>query len=271
MTPQPTYNMMCSDWGGICCYADDSSYSYSGKSDQHISTMISTKFKKIAEYMESNQLKLNGDTTHLLCLMSDESRRAKPNFQIVLDTGHEIIESSMSEKLLGGVMGRNLKFTAHIQNDENSLLKVMNKRLHALKKVSFLISFKSRKMLANGIIMSKRTPIRTLLNQCGWLSVSQLGVFHSLVTVYKVLHTQSPHYLYSKLKSESNRELRSTACMRIKFGGDSQARTELAKRSFKYRATSQWNLLPMEIREAENIKTFKFKLKSWISENIAII
>ena len=61
----------------------------------------------------------------------------------------------MSEKLLGGVMGRNLKFTAHIQNDENSLLKVMNKRLHALRKVSFLISFKSRKMLANGIIMSK--------------------------------------------------------------------------------------------------------------------
>ena len=76
--------------------------------------------------------------------MSDESRRAKPNFQIVLDTGHGIIEQSMSEKLLGGVMGRNLKFTAHIQNDENSLLKVMNKRLHALKKVSFLISFKSR-------------------------------------------------------------------------------------------------------------------------------
>ena len=98
--------------------------------------------------MESNQLKLNGDKTHLLCLMSDESRRAKPNFQIVLDTGHEIIEPSMSEKLLGGVMGRNLKFTAHIQNDENSLLKVMNKRLHALRKVSFLISFKSRKMLA---------------------------------------------------------------------------------------------------------------------------
>ena len=59
--------------------------------------------------------------------------------------------------------------------------------------------------------------------------------------------------------------------MRIKLGGDSQARAELAKRSFKYRATSQWNLLPMEIREAENIKTFKFKLNSWISENIAII
>ena len=59
--------------------------------------------------------------------------------------------------------------------------------------------------------------------------------------------------------------------MRIKLGDDSQAKTELAKRSFKYRATSHWNLLPMEIRKAENIKTFKFKLKSWVSENIPII
>ena len=45
--PQPSFNMMCSDCGGICCYADDSSYSYSGKSDQHISTMISGKFRKL--------------------------------------------------------------------------------------------------------------------------------------------------------------------------------------------------------------------------------
>ena len=114
-----------------------------------------------------------------------------------------------------------------------------------------LVQNKAARIVAK---QGRRTPIRTLLNQCGWLSVSQLGIFHLLVTVYKVLHTQSPHYLYSKLKSESNRELRSTACMRIKLGGDSQARTELAKRSFKYRATSQWNLL--EIREAQNIKTF---------------
>ena len=77
--------------------------------------MISGKFRKIAEYMECNGLKLNGDKTHLLCLMSDDSRRAKPNFQIKLDTGKAIIESSMSEKLLGVVVGRNLKFTDNIQ------------------------------------------------------------------------------------------------------------------------------------------------------------
>ena len=131
-----------------------------------------------------------------------------------------------------------------------------------------IIQNKAARIVAN---QGKRTPIKTLLLQCGWLSVSQLGVFHSLVTVYKILQTQSPHYLYSKLKSESMRELRSTGSMRIKLGGDSQARTELARRSFKYRATSQWNRLPEEIRESENVKTFKLKLKKWVSENIPII
>ena len=45
----------------------------------------------------------------------------------------------------------------------------------------------------------KMTPIKTLLNECGWLSVAQLGVYHSLVLVFKILETQSPQYLFNKL------------------------------------------------------------------------
>ena len=100
--------------------------------------------------MAGNKLKLNGDKTHLLCLMTDEARRARPTFQIELNTGEEIIEPSKSEKLLGGIIGQNLKFAEHIQNDEKSLLKTVSKRLAALKKLSYLTSFKSRKMIANG-------------------------------------------------------------------------------------------------------------------------
>ena len=35
------------------------------------------------------------------------------------------------------------------------MLKILNKRLNALKKVSKVSSFKSRKMVANGIIISR--------------------------------------------------------------------------------------------------------------------
>ena len=302
---QHSYSMLCPDCGGICCYADDSSYSYSSKSAYQISETITAQFRKISDCMARNKLKLNGDKTHLLCLMTDEARRAKPTFQIELNTGEEVIEASKSEKLLGGIIGQNLKFAEHIQNDEKSLLKTVSKRLAALKKLSYLTSFKSRKMIANGLIMSKlvylitlwagtekylikslqiiqnkaarivtrqgrRTPVQSILGQCGWLSIAQLGVFHSLVEIFKIMVTKSPHYLYLKLTPGSVRELRSTADLKIRLGGESQAVSELARNSFKYRATRQWNMLPLEIRQAENLNIFKLKLKKWVAENIAI-
>ena len=113
----------------------------------------------------------------------------------------------------------------------------------------------------------KRTPVKQLLNQCGWLSVAQLGVFHSLVLMYKILHTKSPRYLYSKLSNESTLNLRSTANNRIGLGQDSQTGAGLARNPFKYRATRQWNNLPLDVRQSINLKMFKFKLRKWVVNN----
>ena len=106
-----------------------------------------------------------------------------------------------------------------------------------MKKVGKVANFKSRKMIANGIIISKliyliplwsdcekyltkslqvvqnkaarvvtkcgrRTPIKDMLKQCGWLSVSQLGVYHSLVLLFKILETKAPQYLFLKLSNQ---------------------------------------------------------------------
>ena len=42
------------------------------------------------------------------------------------------------------------------------------------------------------------TSVKKLLGQCGWLSVNQLGTYHSLVTHYKILQNKCPKYLYDK-------------------------------------------------------------------------
>ena len=94
----------------------------------------------------------------------------------------------------------------------------------------------------------KRTPIKSLLNQCGWMSVAQLSVYHSLVLVYKILSTRSPRYLYSKLSGVQGSTHYKTRFIKnmndnqsIVLGPDSQAEGELARKSFKYRSTRQWN------------------------------
>ena len=98
--------------------------------------------------------------------------------------------------------------------------------------MSQVADFKTRKLLANGLFMSKLvylmplwwgcdkfvikalqivqnkaarsvtklgifTPIRTLLKQCAWLSVNQSIFFHTVVLLYKTLQNQSPVYLLS--------------------------------------------------------------------------
>jgi hypothetical protein len=131
-----------------------------------------------------------------------------------------------------------------------------------------VVQYKAARIVTRG---GRRTPIKSLLKQCGWLSVAQLGVYHSLVLLFKVLQSGCPKYLYAKLSNEEELpNLRSTANLRIRLGQDSQAGAGMAKTSFKYRVTQQWNVLPLEIRQAVNVKTFRWKLKKWVADNIPI-
>ena len=289
-----SYNMYCDTCGSMCCFADDSSYSYSSPDTMVITDVLREKYNIIAEYMKSHKLKLNGSKTHLMLLLSDTARRTRNESSIQLDTGDAIITTTKWEKLLGGFIGQNLKFTEHIQNNEKSMIKTLNKRLNALRKVSRYASFKSRKMIANGIILShltylicwwsgcegylinslqiiqnkaarmvtkcgKRTPIKSLLNQCGWLSVNQLSVYHSLILVYKVLSTQSPKYLYMKLSGVQGSTSYTTRYIKNKkanqgivLGQDSQATSDLARRSFKYRASENGMIYLMRLEMLTN-------------------
>ena len=46
--------------------------------------------------------------------------------------------------------------------------------------------------------------------------------------------------------------------------------SELASRSFKWRATQQYNTLPVEIRKIDEVEKFKQVVKEWIVKNVSI-
>ena len=158
--------------------------------------------------MVNNRLKLNDDKTHLMVMCTSQFRRRNPILPVEIRTPTEVISVTKSEKLLGAMVHQDLKWTDHILNGEDALVKELNKRLGALKKVCRVASFKNRKMIANGLIMSKlsyliplwagcetylmlalqriqnkaarvvtRSSLSTSghLSQCGWLSVRQLA------------------------------------------------------------------------------------------------
>ena len=129
-----------------------------------------------------------------------------------------------------------MRWVEHILDSDKSLVKALNQRLGALKKVGQIASFKTRKTIANGIFMSKLiylmplwsgceeylvrclqvtqnkaartvtrmnvfTSTKLLMKACGWMSVRQLMAYHSLVLLHKTMTSKKPEYLYQKVTS----------------------------------------------------------------------
>ena len=61
LNPNPLFNTHCHDCGGLCLYADDSTYTLSNCDVKQLKVDIDAKYKVIADYMNKNKLILNSD------------------------------------------------------------------------------------------------------------------------------------------------------------------------------------------------------------------
>ena len=167
-----------------------------------------------------------------------QKRRHIDTSSITINTPTATITPSTVERLLGAQVHQDMHWKEHIFDNDESLLKSLNKRAGAIKKISRTASFKTRKMIANGIFISKLiylmpvwvgcedylvnalqvsmnkvarlvtkldifTPTSVLMNQCGWLPVKQLMTYHSIVLLHKTLKFEKPSYLFQKVTSGS--------------------------------------------------------------------
>ena len=184
-----------------------------------------------AKFLKDNRLKLNDDKTTLLVLDRGGSKyKYEEERKVEIITPSLAIKPSQTQKLLGCCIHENLKWTDHLITNEKSLVKGLNQRFVALRKIAKLASFRDRKMVSNGIFMSKLQYIISLWGGCGkemkkvlqviqnkaarvvakreaslidiyqqigWLSVNQLIFYHSVLLVFKVRRNESPKYLNS--------------------------------------------------------------------------
>ena len=144
----------CAECGGLCCFADDSTYSVSSNDQGILEQKLNERYSILANYMGNNKLKLNDDKTHLLIMTTKQKQRII-NIDVKINTPTEEIKPIKSEKLLGIFIQDDLKWTDYLQNNEKSLIKQLTTRLNALKMISYVASFKVRLMIANGIFSSK--------------------------------------------------------------------------------------------------------------------
>ena len=178
------------------------------------------------------------------------------------------------------------------------MIKILTSNLNALRKTSHYSSFKTRKMIAQGIIMSYlcylvqlygssseyllsllqtlrnaaarsvtrlpwNRPTSTLLLQCGWLTVRQMVDFYSLVLLYKIKMKAKPTYLYEKVSLNFGYRMRLATT-----GGIPEHNllsTDIAKSSFINRTVKLWNNMPTCLGNTGTEVRFKKTLKSCIN------
>ena len=154
---QGLYSLYCDSCGLMCCYADDSSFSVADSDIEVISRKLTENYNNVSNFICSNKLKLNDEKTHLLLLASDRAWRSKlseDSLELAIEN-NVIIKTGVSENLLGGLISQNLKWAEHILLNSKSLIKQLGFRLTALNRICAVASFKTRKMLADGLFMSK--------------------------------------------------------------------------------------------------------------------
>ena len=107
----------------------------------------------------------------------------------------------------------------------------------------------------------KFMPITPVLARLHWLPVRLRIDYKILLLTFKAINNQTPVYITDllqpyiptrTLRSSSKKLLTCTTYKNITNGG----------RAFSYAAPKLWNALPLDIREATSLETFKRKLKT---------
>ena len=121
------------------------------------------------------------------------------------------------------------------------------------------------------------TSTKTLIKECGWLTVKQMMVYHSLVQLHKTVQSQMPEYLFNRVSTElhhlderrkypyNTRQQVSGILRRLP---DSEAKLDLTERSWCWRASRTYQDLPISIRKESKLRLFKNKLRTCVKENV---
>ena len=103
--------------------------------------------------MASNRLVINDSKTKLIVFGNKHIGSKRDD--VTIKAGAHTIKPVASHKLLGAVISQSLRWSDHLINHEQSLLKQLRTRLNGLSLISRNSSFRTKLMVAQGIFMSK--------------------------------------------------------------------------------------------------------------------
>ena len=99
-----------------------------------------------------------------------------------------------------------------------------------------------------------------MYDRLNWLTVNQLVVYHTLLSVHRIRQSEEPEYLASILGKTSRQVRGGIIVDNHKLG--------LARKSFTIRGAEQWNKLTTDLRVETKLSKFKQGLRKWVAGNV---
>ena len=222
---------------------------------------------------------INDDKTEFLLVGTRQQLEKLDSCSITV--GNNRISPSLCVKNLGSWFDSNLSMTDHINKACNAAFY----HLHNLRRIKKYLSRDSLITLVHAFITSRldycngllfglpkvqiaklqRVHITPALYELHWLPVSLRIDYKILLLTFKCVYGLAPTYLSDliSIKSNSLYSLRSTGKPLLVHPKGKMLST-LGARSFSAAAPKLWNGLPVELRQATSLDSFKSKLKTYL-------
>lgn len=243
--------------------------------------------------MIDSKLKINDDKTEVLLISSPYSKLSS-DFQISI--GQSTVSTSSSCKSLGVILDEHMLMDKQI----NSVCRSTMYHIRNISAIRHLLPQSAAAQLVHSLVSSRidycnsllygvpgcrlkrlqriqniaarvvmRIPglpqnhITPVLKSLHWLPIKSRIIFKVVLLTYKCINGLAPQYLCDlvcpkrrarPLRSDSL-ELLKIPKTRLKYYGD---------RSFSFGAATEWNKLPLEIRQSPSVESFKTNVKTFL-------
>ena len=100
----------------------------------------------------------------------------------------------------------------------------------------------------------------------------QLVMYYSLVMLFKIKMEKKPLYIYQQLGVTKSRNTRAeTERVETNIINDTRNfQKGTQNKTFIPRTISDWNSIPVNLRQMKELMTFKKQLRIWIMENVPV-
>ena len=273
-------------------YTDDTAITHCFKSYHDLESKMNNTLEILSDWFAFNKLSLNSLKSKIMLFGTGPMLKKAP--ELLVTVGQHRLEIVDAYKYLGVKLDKNLNFsnnTQYIESKVISRISVLGKVRHILDTATCLYLYKQLILpiieyadyTYDGLTQYNAVTLQRLQNSAARriLKVSSLTPTaythhelhldelvirrkkHTCIELYKILNDMSPARLKSRfmyINEISSRETRQSCQLDLYI---KKPRLEMTKRAFYIRAAYYWNSLPIQVRVAPSLETFKSALDAY--------